>query len=220
MPQASHLLMVFLAAALADGGPSAPEKGENEAVVPLESFKVFTQDSGPVNYYAVVTEGDTRMIRGVYRPPLGNVVLYAETPSKAWHAVKQVSWRWRVHALPKDSNDCGPGFSDNAASVFLAFKAGIKIMVLKYAWSTMGTPGTSCESTRGWFFDRDTILVRTGGPLNSWETVEVNPRAEFAKYYGVKLQDVPDFVGLGLMTDGDNSKSPAEGDYADFVVRW
>jgi|GEM_PF-328763 len=268
MPHASHLLMVVLAAALADGGAPAlidggtpaptigatpapamgdtsvpalrampapaieggsgpairaapaPAVGEHQAVIPLENFKVFKQDSGPVNYYEVVSDGDTRMIRGVYTPPLGNVVLYAETPDKAWHSVKQVSWRWRVHALPKDANDCGPGFSDNAASVFLAFKAGIKIMVLKYAWSTLGTAGTSCVSSRGWFFDRDTILLRTGGPLNVWETVEVDPRAEFVKHYGGKLQDVPDFVGLGLMTDGDNSQSPAEGDYADFTVRW
>jgi hypothetical protein len=198
----------------------APAVGAHQAVIPLENFKVFTQDSGPVNYYEVVSEGDTKMIRGVYTPPLGNVVLYAETPDKAWHTVKQVSWRWRVHALPKDANDCGPGFSDNAASVFLAFKAGIKIMVIKYAWSTLGTPGTSCQSSRGWFFDRDTVLLRTGGPLNVWESVEVDPRVEFVKHYGGKLQDVPDFVGLGLMTDGDNSQSPAEGDYADFTVRW
>ena len=220
MPHASHLLVAFLVAALTDGGAAAPSSDEHRAVIPLESFQVFKQDSGPVNYYELATDEDTRIIRGLYKPPLGNVVLYAETPQKAWQTVKKVSWRWRVHVLPKDSNDCGPGFSDNAASVFLAFKAGIKIMVLKYAWSTLGIAGTSCESQRGWFFDRDTILVRTGGPLDTWETVELDPRVEFAKYFKVPMEKVPHFVGLGLMTDGDNSQTPAEGDYADFVVRW
>jgi hypothetical protein len=48
----------------------------------------------------------------------------------------------------------------------------------------------------------------------------VDPRAEFEKHYGGKLEDVPDFVAIGVMTDGDNSQSPAEGDYADIVVQW
>jgi hypothetical protein len=131
-----------------------------------------------------------------------------------------VSWRWRVHTLPKDANDCGPGFTDSAASVFLAFKAGLKLMVLKYVWSTTGTPGDSCQSTRGWFFDRDTTLVEVGGPLGVWKSVEVDPRADFAKHYGVKLEDVPDLVAIGMLTDGDQSDSPAEADYADVLIRW
>ncbi len=218
MPDAFLSLLLLLTTV--DGGQGFPAKSEHRAVIPLTSFSVFKADSGPVNYYSVITDDDTQMIRGMYKPGLRNVVLYAEGPEQARQHVSLVSWRWRVHALPKDSNDCGPGFSDNGASVFLAFKAGLKLMVLKYVWSTLGTPGQSCESTRGWFFDRDTILMHVGGPLDVWQSMEVEPRKEFVKHYGGKLEDVPDFVGIGLMTDGDNSESPAEGDYADFVIRW
>jgi len=156
----------------------------------------------------------------VYRPGLGNVVLMARVPEASRQAVRAVSWRWRAHALPRDGNDCGPGASDSAASVFLAFKAGLKLMVVKYVWSTVGTVGASCQSNRGWFFDRDTTLLQVGGPLDVWTSYTLDPRREFVKHYGGKLEDVPDFVAIGVMTDGDNSQSPSEADYADFVVEW
>jgi Protein of unknown function (DUF3047) len=203
----------------ADAGTSAPPAG-HAVTIALNSFTVFKEDSGPVNYYSVLTEGETRMIRAVYTPGLKTVVLDAVVPEEARQKVKRVSWRWRVHTLPKDANDCGPGFPDSAASVFLAFKAGLKVMVLKYVWSTTGSVGTACQSTRGWFFDRDTMLVEVGGPLELWKTVDVDPRADFAKHYNLKLEDVPDFVAIGMLTDGDQSNSPASADYADFVVRW
>jgi hypothetical protein len=218
VPNAFLPLLLLLASI--DGGEAPQVSPEHRAVIPLTSFSVFKADSGPVNYYSVTTEDSTPILRGAYKPGLRNVVLYAEGPEEARQRVSLVSWRWRVHTLPKDSNDCGPGFSDNGASVFLAFKAGMKLMVLKYVWSTRGRPGQSCQSTRGWFFDRDTILLQVGGPLDVWKSVEVDPRQEFVKHYGGKLEDVPNFVGIGLMTDGDNSQSLAEGDYADFVVRW
>lgn len=219
MSQLTQLVCAVLVAAASDGG-TPPSRAEHRGIVPLESFEVFKEDSGPVNYYSIVKEGDTRMLHGAYKPGWGNCVLYAVVPQQARQRVTRVSWRWRVHTLPKDSNDCGPGFSDNAASVFMAFKAGFKYMVIKYVWSTLGTPGTSCQSTRGWFFDRDTIFAEVGGPLDEWKSMEVDPRAEFARRFGGTAKDAPDFVGILIMTDGDNSQSPAEADYADFVVYW
>jgi len=178
------------------------------------------QDSGPISYYKVITEDGTQMIRSVYRPGLETVVLGAVVPEEARKRVAQVSWRWRVHSLPRDSNDCGPGYADSGAAVFLTFKAGLKYMILKYVWATTGTVGSFCQSKRGWFLDRNTILLEVGGPLDEWKTEQVDARAEFAKAFGVKLEDVPDLVGIGLMTDGDQSGSVVQSDYADFLVRW
>lgn len=212
------VLLVVLAAS--DGGAVPVSAPAHRVVIPPGEFTVFKEDSGPVNYYSVGEDGGTLILRAAYRPGLGNVVMKARVPEAARQAVRSVSWRWRAHALPKEANDCGPGASDSAASVFLAFKAGLKLMVIKYVWSTLGTVGTSCQSNRGWFFDRDTTLVQVGGPLDVWTSHTVDPRREFVKHYGGKLEDVPDFVAVGVMTDGDNSQSPSEADYADFVVEW
>lgn len=212
------LLLVTIGAG--DGAGAPPSSAPHRTVVDLNTFEVFKEDSGPVNYYSLSSEDGVPVLRAAYRPGLGNVVLFAKVPSKVRQAVTSVSWRWRVHALPRDANDCGPGASDAAASVFIAYKAGLKLMVIKYVWSTVGTVGSSCQSTRGWFFDRDTTLVQVGGPIDEWTSYSVDPRREFVKHYGGKLEDVPDFVAIGVMTDGDNSQSPAAADYADFVVQW
>jgi Protein of unknown function (DUF3047) len=214
------MAVLLVALAAGDGGAVPVSAPAHRVVIPPRDFTVFKEDSGPVNYYSVGEDGETPILRAVYRPGLGNVVMNARVPEAARQAVRSVSWRWRAHALPREANDCGPGASDAAASVFLAFKAGLKLMVIKYVWSTEGTVGTSCQSNRGWFFDRDTTLVQVGGPMDVWTTHTVDPRREFVKHYGGKLEDVPDFVAIGVMTDGDNSQSPSEADYADFVVEW
>lgn len=227
----SWTALLLLSIASSDGGtdaaptpaaaaPGAPTPEKHRAVVALSAFTPFKYDSGPVNYYAVTSEEGTPILRGVYKPGLVNVTLMAETPEKARHAVKSVSWRWRPRVYPVDANDCGPGAADEAASVFLAFKAGLKLMALKYSLATVGTVGTSCQSNRGWFFDRDTMIVQVGGPVDTWSAYSVDPRQEYVKHFGGKLEDVPDFVGIGVMTDGDNSRTPAEADYADFVIEW
>jgi len=218
MSLSMSLLLATLVAS--DGGVVSAPAPTHRAAIPPGAFTVFKEDSGPVNYYSVGEDGQTPILRGVYRPGLGNVVLMARTPEAARQAVRAVSWRWRAHALPREANDCGPGASDSAASVFLAFKAGLKLMVIKYAWATVGTVGQSCQSNRGWFFDRDTTLLQVSGPLDVWTSYTMDPRREFVKHFGGKLDDVPDFVAIGVMTDGDNSQSPSAADYADFVVEW
>jgi len=197
------MFLLLTALAAGDGSTVPGPAPMHRATIPPSAFTVFKEDSGPVNYYSVGSEEGVPILRGVYRPPLGNVVLKAEVPEQARHTASSVSWRWRVHAFPRDGNDCGPGQSDSAASVFLAFKAGLKLMVIKYAWSTIGTVGQSCQSNRGWFFDRDTVLVQVGGPLEVWSSYSVDPRREFVKHYGGKLEDVPDLVAIGLMTADD-----------------
>lgn len=220
MPAHFLALLALLAAATTDGGaPPSPTGGHHVSLSP-SSFKVLEQDSGPVNYYSVVTEADTVMIHAAYKPGLATVVLAGVVPEEARKQVSRVSWRWRVHSLPKDSNDCGPGFTDSGAAVFLTFKAGAKYMILKYVWSTTGKVGSFCQSKRGWFLDRDTLLLHVGGPLDTWETQEVDARADFAKHFGMKLEDVPDFVGIAIMTDGDQSNSVVESDYTDFTIHW
>ena len=46
----------------------------------------------------------------------------------------------------------------------------------------------------------------------------MDPRQDFVRYYGGKLEDVPDFVALGVLTDGDATGSRSEADYADFTL--
>jgi hypothetical protein len=66
--------------------------------------------------------------------------------------------------------------------------------------------------------NRDTTVMEVDGPVNTWLSEQIDPKAEFVRHFGGTLGDVPDFVGIGLMTDGDQTKSLSEADYADFSV--
>lgn len=190
------------------------------ADVPLDirSFQVVKQSSGPDNYYRVETGPDGPYLHAAYRPPLDTTVYGIEAPERFKRTLQGVRWRWRVQSFPKGGDECNPDVGDSAAGVFVSFKAGLKIMVIKYVWNTTGKAGRTCELANNPFFAKRIIVLRAGGPTDTWHTEEVDPRADFVRYFGGKLEDVPDFIGLAVLSDGDATKSRVEADYADFAL--
>ena len=197
-----------------------PSRARHRTVIPPAAFTVFKEDSGPVNYYSVGAEDGVPLIRGVYRPGLGNVVLKATVPEQARQTVTSVSWRWRAHVVPPGRERLRPGRLGRGRVGVPGLQGRAEADGGQVRLEHGGHRGDLLPVNRGWFFDRDTILVQVGGPLDVWNSYAVDPRREFVKHYGGKLEDVPDFVAIGVMTDGDNSQTPAEADYADFVVEW
>jgi hypothetical protein len=206
-----------LASASGDAPPAAPNvpKPPTEVLLDIHKFEVVERDSGPVSYYRFFQEQGTWMVRAQYRPPLETVTLGMELPD-ALHRAKHLRWRWRVLAFPEGSDECRSGKSDSPAGVFVTFKRGLKYYILKYTWSLQPGKGVFCNQKRNIFLARDTIVLESGGPVNTWITEEIDPGAEYVRHFGGGLSDVPDLVGIGLLTDGDQSKSRSEADYADF----
>ncbi len=184
----------------------------------IRAFQVVKQSSGPVDYYRVETGPDGPFLAARYHPPLDTVVRGIEVPEALRTTLAGVRWRWRVLAFPKGGDDCNPEVGDAAAGVFATFKAGLKVMVIKYVWNSGGPANRSCELANNLFFAKREVVLRSGGALDTWHTETVDPRRDFVRYYGGRLEDVPDMVGLAVLTDGDATKSPSEADYADFVL--
>jgi hypothetical protein len=196
--------------------------GATEGKLDLREFQVLESESGSVNYYRVVKGSEGQVLEARYRPSLDSVTLAMKLPDGLRGAkVKGLHWRWRVLAFPKNGNDCVEGRADSAAGVFVTFKRGFKYYNLKFVWSSEAPKGQVCDLRRGLFHARDTIILESGGPLNAWVDEEIDPRAEFLKHFEPEgsLDDVPDLVGIGIMTDGDQTQSPGEADYAQFTVR-
>jgi hypothetical protein len=187
----------------------------------LREFRVLERESGSTNYYRVVEGADAQVLEARYRPSLESVTLGMKLPESLRAKVKRVQWRWRVLALPKEGNDCVDEKADSAAGVFLTFKRGLKYYNLKFVWATDAPKGQVCDSRRGLFHARDTIILQSGGPLNVWVDEQIDPRLEFLKHFQPdgSLEDVPDLVGIGIMTDGDQTQSAAEADYTQFTVK-
>ncbi len=220
-------LALLAAAALAQQAPAIapfPESpvpdGMQMQRLDVHSFRVVESYSGPVSYYKIIEDPAGPFIRAQYHPPLETVTLGIEIPDKFRQATKRVRWRWRALVLPKGGNECRDGYGDSAAAIYVSWKRGLKWYSLKYVWSYDATKGAICDQKRNLFVVQDTVILQSGGPMNTWLEQEIDPSAEFRRHFegGNMTADVPDFLGIGLMSDGDQTNSISSADYAGFAL--
>ena len=205
------MLIVLLSVALS----ASPSEG---TPLDVRAFQVVKQSSGKDDYYTVESGPDGPYLAARYRPPFDTMVRGIEAPHQFRRTLAGVRWRWRVRAFPKGGDDCNPDVGDAAGGVFATFKAGLKVMVIKYVWNSVGATHRSCELANNLFFAKRIVVLRSGGEADTWQTETVDPRADFVRYFGGKLEDVPDFVALAVLSDGDATNSRSEADYADFAL--
>jgi hypothetical protein len=207
-------LGVLAAAALHSGPASAAE-----TKIEPSAFRVVERDSGPVNYYSVVTDGGVTFLRARYRPPLKTVVLGWEAP-KDQRRPTSLSWKWRAQKLPVGGDECQDGKEDSAAVVYVTWKRGLRYYTLKYVWSAVGKKGKICDRKRNPFVAQDTVILDSGPPLDTWKTVRIDLFSQFRSHFedGDASAEVPDFAGVGVMSDGDQTRSESAADYRDFTL--
>ncbi len=123
----------------------------------------------------------------------------------------KLSWRWRADSLPSPPAGSREHFDDNACGVYVVF-GGYGGKAIKYIWSTDLPAGTVKEDTPGKFF----VVVAASGAKErgEWQTVAVNVVDEYRRLFKVAPSRNPS--GIGLLTDGDGTHSPAICDYDDF----
>jgi hypothetical protein len=197
-----------------------PRPPAQETRIDVHSFRVVESYSGPVSYYKIVEDPAQPFIRATYRPPLETVTLGAEVPESLRQHTRRVHWKWRAQVLPKGGNECVGGFGDSAAVVYISWKRGLKWYSLKYVWSSLAPRGSTCDQKRNLFVVQDTVVLESGGPVGVWKEEEIDPSAEFRAHFegGNPNADVPDFVGIGIMSDGDQTLSISSADYTGFVL--
>lgn len=200
------------------GAKSAPRV----LLAPVDKWRLIESESGPVNYYSLGREGERPFIRGVYAPPHKKAVFGFQVPEASRGRVKRLDWSWRAVTLPHQADECNPKKGDSPAVLYVTWKRTLRWYSLKYVWSASRPRGTVCDRRRNPFIAQDTVVLESGGPLNTWKHESLDLAHEFRKYFedGDPDADVPDLIGLGVMTDGDQTKSESAGDYADFVFRF
>jgi len=189
-------------------------------VIEPSAWRIVARESGPDNYYRVATEGDATFVRARYVPPMKTAGLGWQTPDGDRKKAKALRWKWRARTLPKGADECQSGKGDSAAVVYVTWKRGLRYYTIKYVWTATGTKGAVCGKKRNPFVAQDTVLVEVGAPLDTWRSVELDLRSEFRRHFadGDAAADVPDFVGIGLMSDGDQTHSESSADYGTFVL--
>src|SRR5262249_58942972 len=103
---------------------------------------------------------------------------------------------------------------------YVSWKRGLRWYTLKYVWSTGGAKGARCQHQRNPLVAQDTIILEAGPPVGAWVDEEIDLDAAFRTMFedGNPNVDVPELQGLGIMTDGDETRTEASADFAKFVV--
>lgn len=213
-------LTAFAGLGMAFSAASAGAAEQAARRLPVAAFRVVERESGPTNYYRLFKNADPPFIRAEYHPPYETTVLAVQVADADRASARALSWRWRALALPKGGNECQAGKGDSAAVIYVSWRRGLRWYTLKYVWSAVGTKGAVCDKKRNPFVAQDTVVLETGAPLNAWKSERIDLRAEFRKHFenGDAKASVPDFLGVGIMSDGDQTHSDSSADYADFVV--
>ncbi|MBI2082221.1 MAG: DUF3047 domain-containing protein [Deltaproteobacteria bacterium] len=121
-------------------------------------------------------------------------------------------WRWRARILPDGARESEPDRNDSACGIYVIFGAYTGDG-LKYVWSSTLPVGTVYEKKGGKFY----VIVKGNGlSKGGWREIHVNVLEDYRRLFKKEPKDNP--IGLGILTDGNATHSPAACDYDDFII--
>jgi DUF3047 family protein len=131
-------------------------------------------------------------------------------------AYPMLAWSWRPAQFPKGSDERESGTNDSAVAVYalVPYSRIRGPRAVKYIWSEKVPVGTRLKSNFGLTQVR---VLRSGVPAKpEWVEERVNVLEDYKQYFGET--DMPKPAGIAVLTDSDDTKSIAQGDYANFRV--
>ena len=214
------LLGVLAAATLAS--PRPPLAAPSDCVV-VEDFAKTKVGEFPLDWkarkdsgksvYAVQEEGGKRFLRALAK----QMGIQAAKPYDTWDLKEYplLTWSWRPITFPPGSDERDAKRNDSVLAVYAVFPhSPVSVKALKYVWSTVVPKDTHLTTSHGLTQVR---VVQTGTDRrNEWVEERVNVAEDYRKYFGDG--EMPRPAGIAVLTDSDDTKSTAQGDYANFRV--
>ena len=201
--------------------PTVPAEGDCR---PIEDFAHAQIGEFPSDWkarketgksvYSVQEEGGKRFLRAVSR----KVGIQAAREVQSWDLTTYpiLAWSWRPRQFPKGADERDERRNDSVLAVYMLVPhsrvAGPK--AVKYIWSEKVPAGTRLASNGGLTQVR---VLRSGTEgRGEWRQEKVNVLEDYRRYFDAKEPPKP--IGIAVLTDSDETKSSAAGDYADFKV--
>jgi len=216
------LALVVAVLALLPALRPAPAVSADADCVVLEDFKKSRVGEFPAEWKArkdsgrrVYTVAEDRGLRFMRATSKG-IGIQAGRETKGWDLAARplLAWSWRPRQFPKGADERESSKNDSALAVYMMVEysrvAGPK--AVKYIWSERVPVGTHLTSNNG----LTQVRVLRSGPAAGagWAEERVNALEDFRKYFDEK--DTPKPEGIAVLTDADDTKSTAAGDYANF----
>jgi hypothetical protein len=215
------LLALILAAGLAFAQAAQPA-GPADCIV-LEDFSKAKVGEFPVGWkarkdegmdvYRVAEENGRRFLRAVSK----GLGIQAARETEGWNLETHpiLAWAWRPREFPKGSDERESATNDSALAVYVAvpFSKVRGPKAVKYVWSEKVPVGTRLSSNSGLTQVR---VLRSGAPSSKDAWVEERMNAHRDWQASFKESETPKPGGIAVLTDADDTKSTAAGDYANF----
>lgn len=209
--------LAWLAAALFS---LAPAVASGQSCITLEDFSAGAIGELPPGWKLRSDEG-----RGVYAlaEEGGKRFLHADSKGIGIQAAKEIgwdlarypvlAWSWRAIEFPAGSDEREARSNDSAVAVYAAFPYRMgAVKAVKFIWSAVVPVGTALSSNMGLTKAR---VVQSGTEgKGRWVEERVNVLEAYRK--GFDTSDTPKPAGIAVLTDADDTKSRAQGDYANF----
>jgi hypothetical protein len=130
------------------------------------------------------------------------------------NAYPVLAWSWRPREFPSGGDERESGTNDSVLAVYMLVPysriRGPK--AVKYVWSEKAPVGTPLTSNMGLTQVR---VLRSGtAGKGQWTEERVNVLEDYKKLF--KESDTPKPAGIAVLTDSDDTRSSAAGDYANF----
>ena len=164
--------------------------------------------------YRVREENGNRFLRAEDRGE--NVMLYKNVRWDS-EAYPFVSWRWRIRAVPEGADARYEDSADSAAGVYLTYRRrfGFVPVAVKFVWSGHLRAGAAFRRPgigMPW-----TVVAGSGAAEpRRWRRVVYHVSDVYRETFGGKPGARP--LGIGVLSDANNTGSYAAADYDDFVV--
>ena len=222
-PLAALAVLLVLALIAVAVRPGATPVGAESDCVAVDDFSKAKVGEFPADWkprkdsgkavYTVQEEGGKRFLRAVAR----NIGIQAAKQHDTWDLKEYpvLAWSWRAVEFPTGADEREAKKNDSALAVYAVFPhSPITVKSVKYVWSAVAPKDTHLTDSRGLTQVR---VMETGAERRGqWVEARVNVLEDYKKYFGGT--EVPRPAGIAILTDSDDTKSSAQGDYANFSV--
>jgi hypothetical protein len=161
--------------------------------------------------YSVQEEGSVRFLRATAR---GLGIQAGRAHEWDLQEYPVVAWSWRPRQFPDGADERKSGTNDSVASLYVMVPyskvRGPK--AVKYIRSERVPAGERLNSNAGLTQVR---VLRSGrDSASEWREERVNVRDDYLRFFNES--SAPRTAGIAVLTDADDTKSVAVGDYANF----
>jgi hypothetical protein len=165
-----------------------------------------------VKVYSVQAEEGTQFL---HADALGQSVQIGYEKGWALRELPVLRWQWRALLFPEGSNEREKSGNDSALGIYVVFSY-FPVRVIKYIWSDTLPVGSSFNSP--YSSGAKVVVVRSGRTgMGRWVTEKRNVLEDYRHLFG-ETERNPAARGIAILTDADNTRSHAAGDYADIKI--